>query len=78
MEIITIEKSELLRLIDETVTHAVERALSPPEEIMTRAEVRSYLKRSDSTLTRMIRRGLPHRNNRFRRSEVDAWLGVNI
>lgn len=74
MEIVTIEKSELLKLIDVTVTKAVERVLAKPDEIMTLDQTAAYLKRSRSTITRLKKQGLPHRDNRFRRSEVDAWL----
>lgn len=74
MEIVTIEKSELLELIEATVEKAVASALSSPrDEIMTLDETAAYLKRSRSTITRLKKQGLPHRDNRFRRSEVDAW-----
>lgn len=74
MEVITIEKTELVELIESSVARAVERAMSPPDEIMTFDELAAYLKRSRATITRLKKRGLPHRDNRFRRSEVDAWM----
>jgi len=77
MEIVTIEKAALIELIDASVTRAIERALSPPDEILTFDGVAKYLKRSRATITRLKKRGLPHSNNRFRRSEVDAWMSEN-
>lgn len=88
MEIITIERSDLIALIDQTVTRALERHLSPPDEIMTIDETAAYLKRSRSYVALAKRsdknpHGMPHKDNRFRRSEVDRWLanrdlGVNV
>ena len=75
MDIITIEKTELIALIDAAVTKAVERVLMPAsDEPLTFDEIARYLKRSRATISRLKKRGLPHRNNRFRRSEVDDWL----
>lgn len=74
MDIITIEKEVLIELIEDSVTRAVERALQPPDEVMTLDETARYLKRSVSHVQRLKKRGLPHRDNRFRKSEVDAWL----
>ena len=46
VEIVTIEKTELVRLIDMSVSDALERAKLPTKipEIMTKAEVAKYLK----------------------------------
>lgn len=78
MEIITIEKTELLELIESSVARAVERVLSPPDEVMTFDELCTYRNRSRATINRLIKRGLPRqRDGRFRRSEVDEWLARN-
>ena len=80
VEIVTIEKAELVRLIDMSVSDALERAKLPTKipEIMTKAEVAKYLKKSHSTITRWMRsHGLPYHGAgrpTFKRSEVDAWL----
>lgn len=80
VEIVTIEKSELVRLIDLSVSDALERSKLPSRlpEIMTKADVAKYLKKSHSTITRWMRRhGLPYHGAgrpTFKRSEVDAWL----
>lgn len=80
LEIVTIEKAELVRLIDVSVSDALERSKLPARmpEIMTKADVAKYLKKSHSTITRWMRsHGLPYHGAgrpTFRRSEVDAWL----
>ncbi len=80
VEIITIEKSELIRLIDLSIEGAIERAIhsSQPPEIMTKAEVAKYLKKSSATINRWMRlNGLPYHGvgrPTFSRTEVDAWL----
>lgn len=80
VEIVTIEKSELIRLIDISIAGAVERAIRSvkPPEIMTKAEVAKYLKKSLPTINRWMRHnGLPfHGVGRptFNRAEVDAWF----
>lgn len=80
VEIVTIEKSELIRLIDSSIAGAVERAIraAKPPEIMTKAEVAKYLKKSHATINRWMRyNGLPfHGVGRptFNRAEVDAWF----
>ena len=80
VEIITIEKAELVRLIDMSISGAVERAIrsAKPPEIMTKAEVAKYLKKSNATVNRWMRyNGLPHHGvvrPTFNRAEVDAWL----
>lgn len=75
MEIVTIEKSELLGLIEDSVARAVERVLRPPDEIMTTEELCRHLRRSRATIRRYVRDGMPqHGPGRFRRSTVDAWL----
>lgn len=80
VEIVTIEKTELVRLIDMSVSDALERAKLPAKmpDIMTKADVATYLKKSHSTITRWMRsHGLPYHGAgrpTFRRSEVDAWL----
>lgn len=80
MEIVAIEKTELLRLINESVRSAVAEALAPRDQILTKDEAAKYLKKSHSTLTRMMKQGLPHHGNghpTFIRSELDAWLARN-
>ncbi len=80
VEIVTIEKTELIRLIDMTVADAIERAIrsAKPPEIMTKDEVAKYLKKSRATINRWMRyNGLPHHGvgrPTFNRAEVDAWL----
>ncbi|HMO82193.1 MAG TPA: helix-turn-helix domain-containing protein [Pyrinomonadaceae bacterium] len=80
VEVITIEKSELIRLIDATVARAIENAINSvkPPEIMTKAEVAKYLKKSHATINRWMRNhGLPYHGigrPTFNRAEVDAWL----
>ncbi|HRJ88579.1 MAG TPA: helix-turn-helix domain-containing protein [Pyrinomonadaceae bacterium] len=80
VEIITIEKEELIRLIDTSVAGAIEKAIhsSQPPQIMTKSEVAKYLKKSSATINRWMRKnGLPfHGVGRptFNRTEVDAWL----
>lgn len=80
VEIITIEKTELMKLIDVSIAGAIERAIhsSQPPELMTKAEVAKYLKKSHATINRWMRyNGLPHHGvgrPTFNRSEVDAWL----
>lgn len=78
MEIITIEKSELISLIDAAVTQAVERALQPQDEVMTLEQLCTYRKRSRATINRLVKRGLPRESDgRFKRSRIDAWLADN-
>lgn len=80
VEIVTIEKTELIRLIDMTVAGAIERAIqsAKPPEIMTKDEVAKYLKKSRATINRWMRQnGLPYHGvgrPTFNRAEVDAWL----
>ncbi|MBX3289990.1 MAG: helix-turn-helix domain-containing protein [Acidobacteria bacterium] len=80
VEIVTIEKTELMRLIDMTVADAIERAIrsAKPPEIMTKDEVAKYLKKSRATINRWMRQnGLPYHGvgrPTFNRAEVDAWL----
>ena len=80
VEIVTIEKTELSRLIDMTGADAIERAIrsAKPPEIMTKDEVAKYLKKSRATINRWMRyNGLPHHGvgrPTFNRAEVDAWL----
>jgi len=80
VEIITIEKTELIRLIDVSVADAIEKAIrsAKPPEIMTKDEVAKYLKKSRATINRWMRfNGLPHHGigrPTFNREEVDAWL----
>jgi excisionase family DNA binding protein len=63
-----------------SVSDALERAKLPTKipEIMTKAEVAKYLKKSHSTITRWMRsHGLPYHGAgrpTFKRSEVDEWL----
>lgn len=80
LELITIEKTELVRLINESVRSAVAEALAPRDEMLTKSEAAKYLKKSHSTITRMMKAGLPHHGNghpTFIRSELDAWLARN-
>lgn len=80
VEVITIEKAELIRLLDTSVSDAIERAIrsAAPPEMMTKDEVAKYLKKSHATINRWMRNnGLPfHGVGRptFNRAEVDAWL----
>ena len=80
VEIITIEKTELIRLIDTSVAGAIEKAIhsSQPPQIMTKSEVAKYLKKSGATINRWMRKnGLPYHGvgrPTFNRAEVDAWL----
>jgi len=80
VEIVTIEKTELVRLIDLSVSEALERAVrsTTAPELMTKTEVAKYLKKSHSTINRWMRNhGLPYHGTgrpTFNRSEVDAWL----
>lgn len=80
VEIVTIEKAELIRLIDMTVAEAIEKAIraAKPPEIMTKDEVGKYLKKSRATINRWMRfNGLPYHGvgrPTFNREEVDAWL----
>ncbi|MFZ1701040.1 MAG: helix-turn-helix domain-containing protein [Pyrinomonadaceae bacterium] len=80
VEVITIEKAELIRLIDTSIAGAIERAInsSKPPDIMTKSEVAKYLKKSHATINRWMRHhGLPYHGvgrPAFNRAEVDAWL----
>lgn len=80
VEVITIEKTELVRLIDSSISCAIEKAISSSKtpEIMTKAEIAKYLKRSNATINRWMRyHGLPYHGvgrPTFNRAEVDAWL----
>ena len=80
VEIITIEKAELIRLIDTSDAGAIEKAIhsSQPPQIMTKSEVAKYLKKSGATINRWMRKnGLPFQGGgrpTFNRTEVDAWL----
>lgn len=78
IEIVVIERSELLRLISETVTSAVERAQIPRrDEVLTKAEAAGHLNKSNSTVSRLMKQGLPsHGPGRpsFRLSELNAWM----
>ncbi len=80
VEVVTIEKAELIRLLDTSISGAIERAIrsAAPPEIMTKNEVAKYLKKSHATINRWMRNnGLPfHGVGRptFNRAEVDAWL----
>ncbi len=80
VEVVTIEKGELIRLIDMSISGAIERAIrsAKPPEIMTKAEVAKYLKKSHATINRWMRyNGLPYHGvgrPTFNRVEVDAWL----
>lgn len=80
VELVTIEKSELVRIINETVTAAVERALTPRDAILTKAEAAKHLKKSGSTITRLMKKDLPYHGPgrpTFKLSELDAWLERN-
>lgn len=80
MEIVTVEKTELMRLIESAVSSAVAKVLKPPDEIMTKDEAAKYLKKSTSTITRWMKTGLPYHGNgrpTFKRSEIDEWLAKN-
>lgn len=80
VEVITIERSELEKLIESTVARAVARTIAPPDKVMTKAETAAYIKKSQATLTRYMRKGMPHSTvgrPTFRQSEVDRWLAVN-
>ena len=80
VEVITIEKTELIRLIDLSISGAIERAISSSKapDITTKAEVGKYLKKSPATINRWMRyHGLPYHGigrPTFNREEVDAWL----
>lgn len=80
IEVVTIEKIELIRLIDTSVAGAIEKALNSvkPPDIMTKAEVAKYLKKSSATINRWMRiHGLPYHGvgrPTFNRAEVDAWM----
>ena len=80
VDVITIEKTELIRLIDESVAGAIEKAISTarPPDIMTKAEIAKYLKKSNATINRWMRyHGLPYHGvgrPTFNRVEVDEWL----
>lgn len=80
VEVVTIPKDELVDLIDRAVHKAVESVLNPPDEIMSKAELAKYLKRSPATITRLMKKGLPYRGPgrpTFKRSDVDRWLSLN-
>jgi excisionase family DNA binding protein len=80
VEIVTIEKAELIQLIEISVSGAIEKAIrsTKPPEIMTKDEVAKYLKKSRATINRWMRHnGLPYHGvgrPTFNREEVDAWL----
>jgi excisionase family DNA binding protein len=80
VEVITVEKAELIRLIDASVEGAIEKAInsSKAPDIMTKAEVAKYLKKSGATINRWMRHhGLPYHGvgrPTFNRAEVDKWL----
>lgn len=80
VEVITIEKTELIRLIETSVAGAIEKAINStrPPEIMTKAEVAKYLKKSLPTINRWMRyHGLPYHGvgrPTFSRADVDEWL----
>ena len=59
VEFITIEKAELVRLIDASVTTAIERVLSRPDEVLSKQAVADYLQVSVATITRYMSKGLP-------------------
>lgn len=80
VEFITIEKAELVRLIDASVTTAIERVLSRPDEVLSKQAVADYLQVSVATITRYMSKGLPRLKGgrpKFRRSEVDRWIASN-
>lgn len=80
MEIVTIERGDLERLIESTVTRALERVLTPKDEMMNKREAAKYLKKSLSTVTRWMSQGMPHHGNghpTFKKSEIDAWIARN-
>ncbi len=80
VEVITVEKTELIRLIDESVAGAIEKVIgsAKPPDIMTKAEIAKYLKKSNATINRWMRyHGLPYHGvgrPTFNRVEVDEWL----
>lgn len=80
VEVITIEKTELIGLIDSSISCVIEKAISSSKtpEIMTKAEVAKYLKRSNATINRWMRyHGLPYHGvgrPTFSRAEVDEWF----
>lgn len=80
VEFVTIDKAELERLIESTVTRVLERVLTPTDQIMSKAEAAKYLNKSSSTITRMMKRGLPYNGTGrplFKRSEIDKWTDPN-
>ena len=80
VEIVTIEKAELMILIETSVATAIEKAIrnTKPPAIMTKDEVAKYLKKSHATINRWMRKnGLPYHGvgrPTFNREEIDAWL----
>jgi excisionase family DNA binding protein len=80
VEIIAVEKAELIQLIETSVSNAIEKAMRSvqPPEIMSKDEVAKYLKKSPATINRWMRKnGLPYHGvgwPTFNREEVDAWL----
>ena len=80
VEIVTIEKGELIHLIESAIETAIEKAIRSvkPPEIMNKEEVGRYLKKSPATINRWMRKkGLPYHGvgqPTFKRDEIDTWL----
>jgi excisionase family DNA binding protein len=82
VEVITLERSELERIIDRAAKHAVMELRNdlhkPTPEIMTKAELAEYLRCDVSKVNRFMSKGMPFTrfgtNPRFYKSEIDTWL----
>lgn len=85
VEVITLSRAELTRLIEDTasrVVHAVRNEVSrPTPEIMTKAELADYLRCDVSKINRYMKdedSPLPVEyfgsTPRFRKVDIDSWL----
>lgn len=83
VEIITIEKAELERLIRRTASLVADDLRSDLEshripELMTKTELADYLRCDASKINRYMQTGLPFEqfggHPRFRKTDIDQWL----
>lgn len=82
VEVVTIEKSELSRIIERTAfavaMHLRSEFSKPIPEIMTKAELADYLRCDVSKINRLMKEDLPYEifgsHPRFRKTSIDDWL----
>jgi len=78
MQLIVLTEQQIREIAEAAAIAAVVRMREDeptPPRLMTRAELREYLRCSESTLARRIAEGLPSRGGRlFDKEDVDEWL----